>query len=115
MKDKGSAGATVENTHEPLAEESGPKAGLPDLSEGAWAKNFNGWAMEVTPAGIGFMRICNGRPNEVYRRVTPAAAAVYAAAIRGGIHKRRQVVGYNLRNVHIRIVSIEKSHVRLLL
>ena len=69
----------------------------------------------ASPAGIEFMRICNGRPNEVYRRVTPAAAAVYAAAIRGGIHKRRQVVGYNLRNVHIRIVSLKKSHVRLLL
>lgn len=63
MKDKGSAGATVENTHEPLAEEAGRKAGLADLSEGAWAKNFNGWAMEASPAGIGFIRICNGRPN----------------------------------------------------
>ena len=93
MKDEGSAGATVENTHEPLAEEAGRKAGLADLSEGAWddkarrwrwpiyPKNFNGWAMEASPAGIEFMRICNGRPNEVYRLVTPAAAAVYAAAI----------------------------------
>ncbi len=89
MKDEGSAGATVENTHEPLAEESGRKAGLTDLSEGAWAKNFNGWAMEVTPAGIGFMRICNGRPNEVYRRVTPDAAAVYAAAISQGFEPPR--------------------------
>ena len=48
MKDEGSAGATVENTHEPLAEEAGRKAGLADLSEGAWAKNFNGWAMEAS-------------------------------------------------------------------
>jgi len=68
MEDEGSAGATVENTQEPMAGE----AGIPDLSEGAWAKNFNGWAMEVSPAGIGFIRICNGRPNEVYRRSSAA-------------------------------------------
>jgi len=32
MKDEGSAGATVENTHEPLAEESGRKYGA-DLQQ----------------------------------------------------------------------------------
>jgi hypothetical protein len=85
MEDEGSAGATVENTQEPMAGE----AGIPDLSEGVWAKNFNGWAMEVSPAGIGFIRICKGRPNEVYRRVSPAAAAVYAAAISQGFEPPR--------------------------